>query len=275
MKLIAVLAMWSFCVYAAPTKYFLQVHTRPSNFTWEDIQLKEAQEFEEPILKEWLTWFTENPFPGNPPVVACDEACMAALGKKPLDEIFKGAGLIKVTLTLHRVKAEEPMGEVSLSFSGGVIIEDMATHRLLGWGDLPAEQHPLKGTTPKELNSAMASLCYRAPLAKFLELKNLVRPHAAAEQTLQVRLEGMAHLGEVLRFQEWVKKAGISYGARSGLDSFSGGVAQILIFFHGEGQKFTAMVAEPNALEWGLKRPVTSKDEGGVLVLSAAPANRH
>ncbi len=258
-------------------RLYLSTRILPSNFSWKDLQLAGERDFAGPVESEWLKWWASALPEGVGEVLPCLGECAAALfrwqalpeGAPPAFEpVLAGHMLLSVELTLQRPEALAP-GRMALT--GGVLWHDFDSRRVLRWGDLSPEAMTAKTTDPKARNSALASWCYRAPLGKFLEMKNQARRSVSPVGLLVVRLENAAHMGQVLRLQEWLGAKGGPFRAQASLGSFSSRRGRVLVRYQGDGAKFKAMVSAPKELEseWG--RPVAVTEEGGELVFTLAP----
>lgn len=259
-------------------RLLFDVRVTPDNFSWEDLQLRSDREFVAPLEREWLGWFVADHLPASVEEMnLCGEACQRSLGQwRAADEAKMGGFvdpwltgnlLLSVEMTLHREVLEGPVPDQRLTLSGGAVLKDLDSKRTLHWEDLPTEKHVLRQTSFKEFNSALATLCYRAPLGKFLLFKNAGAP-LGQSHSLTVRLSNMDHMGQALRLLEWLKAKGSAFSVDGKLDSTKGREARILIFFVGEANKFKPLVSAVKELEseWGKTVRVT--DEGETLVYS-------
>lgn len=266
-------------------KLFLEVSVTPMNFSWEDLQLTRAGEFTAPLEKEWLKWFVDGRLPdGVDEIVLCHASCQAELRRwREFDEAkmaqfiapeLMESLLLSIEIKLERQIMEGPRAENKITLSGGVVLTDLDSKRRLHWVDLAGEQYSLKAGIPKEYNSALATLCYRAPLGKFLEFKTLAAQSGLPRVMMTVRLENPAHMGQALRLLEWIKLKAKSMNAEGKLDSFARKEARILIYFVGEGNKFKSLVSNVKELEseWGKPIIVNDQGEGQVYTLPGAAA---
>lgn len=261
-------------------KLFLDVQVTPMNFSWEDLALTRPSDFILPLEKEWLKWFADGHLPeGVDEIAFCRDSCATALKEwRELDDTKVGQFvapdlldglLLTVDIKLERTQRGSLRDDTKIALSGGVVLTDLDTKRRLHWVDLNGEQFTLRPAAPKEFNSALATLCYRAPLGKFLEFKTLVNQLALPRQSFLVRLENPGHLGQALRLLEWLKQKGKSMEVEGKLDSFTRKEARILIYFVGEGNKFKSLVSNVKELEseWGKPISVTDQVEGPVFAL--------
>lgn len=266
-------------------KLYLDVNITPTNFSWVDLQLKDSTDFVRPLSKEWLKWFADGRLPeGVDEIVICDDLCHQALIKWEQQDETKmhqfispelmGSWLLSIEMKLEREVSESLGASTKVAMSGGVSMTELDSKRRLHWVDLAGERYTLKSGVQKEMNSALATLCYRAPLGKFLEFKTIAGQSAMPRNSTVVRLENPAHMGQALRLLEWIKTKAKDMNAEGKLDSFNRKEARILIYFVGEGNKFKSLVSNVKELEseWGKPITVNDQGEGPVFGLPGAQA---
>ncbi len=256
-------------------KLFIYSQLRPDNFSWEDLKLTSAQDFIRPVELEWLKWFKENQ-PGEvEEEVLCDESCQSqiaewrALDEKAMAQFVSpeliGGLLLTININFSRETLLGPVTESKVTYTGGVILQDLNTKRVLHYADLPTEIQTLKLNDQKQFNSAMASHTYRYPLGKFLLAKTQVGKSVSLSNSMVVRLVNPLHLGQAMRLMEWIQQKGAPMQAQGKLDSFNRKEARLLVFFKGEGTKFKALVEKPFELELEWNRPLTVESSGSEL----------
>lgn len=248
-------------------KLFVYSQLRPDNFSWEDLKLTSALDFIRPVELEWLKWFKENQPAEVEEVVLCDESCQGqiaewrALDEKAMAQFVSpeliGGLLLTVNINFSRETLLGPVSESKVTYTGGVILQDLNTKRVLHYADLPTEIQTLKLNDQKQFNSAMASHTYRYPLEKFLLAKTQVGKSVSLSNSMVVRLVNPLHLGQAMRLIEWIQQKGAPMQAQGKLDSFSRKEARLLVFFKGEGTKFKTLVEKPFELELEWNRPLT------------------
>jgi hypothetical protein len=251
---------------------------RLDNFSWEDLKLSKASDFMTPVQNEWLKWFQDRP-PGDVEDIAiCDEACEKLLEKwrahddKNMGSFVEpeliGGLLLTVNINLSREQLMGAVKESKITYSGGLILQDLNTKRVLHWADLPKEIQTLKLKEQKKFNSGLATQTYRYPLSKFEEAKNQVGKSVSLTNSVVLRLVNARHLGEAMRLVEWIRVKGAPMQAQGKLDSFNSKNARILVHFRGEGNKFKALVSGVKELEseWG--RPLVIEEQGNELIIT-------
>ncbi|MBY0516772.1 MAG: hypothetical protein K2P81_07685 [Bacteriovoracaceae bacterium] len=259
-------------------KLYLLANVQPLNFSWTDLKLTKAEEFVSPIEAEWLKWFQENTPTDVEEVVICDQACRDLLDKWRLQDEKNmssfvspeliGSLLLTVNINLNREVSSGSLPETKMSYAGGLILQDLNTKQVLQYADLPSEIQNLRMGEQKQFNSAVASHCYRYPLGKFLEVKNQVGKSVSLSNSMLIRIINPTHLGQALRFIEWIRVKAAPMQAHGKLDSFKSGEARVLVFFRGEGNKFKSLVEAAKELEseWG--RPLTVDTTGAEVVIT-------
>lgn len=265
-------------------KIFLSVSVVPVNFSWEDLNLTAPHEFTRPLEREWQKWFADGKLPVSVDEIAlCTSApCAEALrawrehDEKSMPTFVSAellnADLLTVEIRLQRQVADGRLSDTKIDFTGGFVLTEMNSKRRLFWSDLSPEQFTLKGSINKDFNSTLATLCYRAPLGKFMTLKNLAPQSDMPRQSMVVRLENPMHMGQPLRLLEWMKARGRNIQLEGKLDSFNRKEARILIHFVGGGNNFKSLVSNVKELEseWGKPLTVTDHAEGLVFGLPGA-----
>lgn len=262
-------------------RLYLSSQVRLENFTWEDLKLTQATDFMAPVEAEWLKWFQENPPEDVEEVVLCDANCQGLLERwrahdeKAMSTFFEpdfvGGLLLTATIQLQRELISGVSAETRMTYTGGVILQDLNTKRVLHWADLPREVITLRTQDQKKLNSGLATQTYRYPLSKFSETKAQVSKSVTLTNAVVVRLQNPRHLGDVMRLIEWLRTKGAPMQAQGKLDSFNSSTAKILVHFRGEGNKFKALVSGVTELEseWG--RTLTIEDQGSDIVITLKP----
>jgi hypothetical protein len=251
---------------------------RLNNFSWEDLKLSKASDFMTPVQKEWLKWFQDRPPVDVEDVAICDEACEKILQKwrshdeKKMESFVEpeliGGLLLTVNIDLSREQLMGAVKESKITYSGGLILQDLNTKRVLHWADLPKEHQTLKEVEQKKFNSGLATQTYRYPLSKFEEAKNQVGKSVSLTSSVVLRLVNARHLGEAMRLVEWIRVKGAPMQAQGKLDSFNSKNARILVHFRGEGNKFKALVSGVKELEseWG--RPLVIEEQSNEIVIT-------
>ncbi|MFP5459712.1 MAG: hypothetical protein ACLGG7_13330 [Bacteriovoracia bacterium] len=295
-----VLAQWSMTLDAEVDEKFLALHVQRmqqqarefrrlylssqihlENFTWEDLKLTQAGDFMTPVEAEWLKWFQDNPPEDVDEVVLCDADCQVKLERwrahdeKAMGTFFEpdfvGGLLLTSTIQLQRELISGVSAETRMTYTGGVILQDLNTKRVLHWADLPREVITLRTQDQKKLNSGLATQTFRYPLSKFTETKNQVSKSVTLTNAVVVKLQNPRHLGDVMRLIDWLRTKGAPMQAQGKLDSFNSSTAKILVHFRGEGNKFKALVSGVTELEseWG--RTLTIEDQGSDIVITLKP----
>lgn len=248
------------------------------NFSWEDLKLTKAADFMTPVQNEWLKWFQDNLPADVEDVAICDEACEKLLEKwrahdeKNMASFVEpeliGSLLLTVNINLSREQLMGAVKESKITYSGGLILQDLNTKRVLHWADLPKEIQTLKLKEQKKFNSGLATQTYRYPLSKFEEVKNQVGKSVSLTNSVVLRLVNARHLGEAMRLVEWIRVKGAPMQAQGKLDSFNSKNARILVHFRGEGNKFKALVSGVKELEseWG--RPIAIEEQSNELIIT-------
>lgn len=260
-------------------KLIVLVNITTENFSWLDFGLEKVESFTDPIESEWHNWFTQNTPADVEEVVICDSACKEALAKwetqdeknmkRFVDPELVGSLILKVNLSLSKDEVKSSFGELRMNYSGGIILQDLNTKRVLHWADLPVEYQSIRGGDQKTLNSAIASYCYKYPLSKFNEVKNQVGKSVSLTNSMTIKFINPTHLGQVMRLIEWIRVKGTAVQAQGKLDSFSQKEAKVLIFFRGSENKFKALVSAVSELEseWGRTLSVSDESSGLVMTL--------
>ena len=259
-------------------KLFVRVKMDTQNFTWTDLQLSEARDFTSVVEAEWLKWFEANAPADVEEVVACDAACTSALElwEKQDEKAMKsfvapelvGSLLLTVNLSTEKDLIRSSASATQMNHSGGVILHDLNTKRVLFWADLPKETQVIKTSEQKNFNSLLASYVYKYPLSQLLEAKNQVARSVSLTNSITVKMMGASHLGQVMQFLNWMRVKGASIQAQGKLDSFSQKEAKILFFFRGSENKFKALVSGSSELESELGRPLSVTELGPELIIT-------
>lgn len=246
------------------------VEVAPIQFSWSDLSLTSAREFSTPLQTAWVKWWGE-PLPeGFIEVIACNDVCETVVNKwregESLPPEFAGDALLTININLKRSQVEGL--EPSMSWEGGILWHDFDTRQRLRWGEFPNESHVIKGIDAKAFNTQLASLCYRSPLGKFLELKNQTSTSISPKKQLVARFLGAAHMGQVIRLMAYFRTVLAPMDAEVKLQSFGKEGARILIFFRGDEEKLQSLVSGPRELEseWG--RPLTVESLAGEVIYS-------
>lgn len=259
-------------------KLFVRVQMDTQNFTWTDLQLKEASDFTSVVEAEWLKWFEANAPADVEEVVLCDATCRLSLEawevqdeksmKSFVSPELVGSLLLTVNLNVEKDLIRSNASDTKMNHSGGVILHDLNTKRVLFWADLPKETQVIKTSEQKSFNSLLASYVYKYPLSQLLDAKNQVARSVSLTNSMTVKVMGASHLGQVMQFLNWMRVKGAGIQAQGKLDSFSQNEAKILFFFRGSENKFKALVSGSSELESELGRPLTVTELGPELIIT-------
>ncbi len=259
-------------------KLYVRVQMNSQNFTWTDLQLKGVEEFSSVVETEWLKWFEANNPPDVEEVVLCDEACRISLQtwesqdekamKSFVSPELVGNLLLTVNLNLEKDLVRSTSSETKMNHTGGVILHDLNTKRVLFWADLPKETQVIKTIDQKSYNSLLATYIYKYPLSQLLDAKNQVARSVSLTNSMTVKVMGASHLGQVMTFLNWIKVKGAGIQAQGKLDSFSQKEAKILFFFRGSENKFKALVSGSSELESELGRLLVVSELGPELIIT-------
>lgn len=263
-------------------KLLVRVNFSTQNFSWTDLELSGSQEFSQAVENEWLKWFESNSPQDVQEVMLCDEICQTALQawevhdekamKSFVSPELVGSLLLTVNINLEKDLIKSTHNETKMKYSGGVILHDLNTKRVLFWADLPKEVQGLKSADQKAFNSLLASYAYKYPLPQLTAAKNQVGRSVSLTNSMTVKLMNASHLGQVMKFLNWMRVKGVSIQAQGKLDSFSQSEARILFFFRGTENKFKALVSSSSELESELGRPLVVSELGSELIITLGEA---
>lgn len=259
-------------------KLFVRVQMDTQNFTWTDLKLKAASDFTSVVEAEWLKWFEANSPADVEEVVLCDATCRSSLEawevqdektmKSFVSPELVGNLLLTVNLSVEKDLIRSTASDTKMNHSGGVILHDLNTKRVLFWADLPKETQVIRASEQKNFNSLLASYVYKYPLSQLMDAKNQVARSVSLTNSMTVKVMGASHLGQVMQFLNWIRVKGAGIQAQGKLDSFSQNEAKILFFFRGSENKFKALVSGSSELESELGRPLAVTELGPELIIT-------
>lgn len=226
------------------------------NMTWEELGLKEAKSFSDPIIATWEKWFKDH-IPSNVnEVTFCRDTCRDFLEweqieqdqKMAIPEPLQNTMWLKVSVFLRR-NPDFSETESVFEWEGSAVLLDANTKRVLGSYQLLPEQRKLRGMDQKGINSAIASALYRAPLDAFQKLVKKAEENPKSVRLERLIIRGNKNLDDVLSLMTLLKQEGASLGLITELDLLTQTEVHLLCFYSGEEKSFTDLLSRLKELK--------------------------
>jgi len=233
------------------TKIYLISDVEAYSFSWQDMNLSDVKTFLDPINQSWIQWMKDNYSQHVDEVKICDQKCLYFYQewmKAPVSQVsipleFIDSHFLRIDFDLKKIKEDSLINEVSYSWEGRAVLQDINTKRVRGSFSLPLEKRVFRSLDQKALNSALASNLYRAPLTALLQLKNALGANEGALKVAPLTLRDVRHLGDVLSFIEILKNRGSSLGLDLSLVAFNKNEAFLTCFYRGEEKSFSDLLS--------------------------------
>lgn len=262
MRWFLLILLFPFLVMAAPQTKYGQVWIVPEistkSFNWEDLGLGRKELFTDPLAQAWEKWLAENLSSLVQKVDVCTAECLAYLtsweGQNPkdlkekMDEKYSGGMWLRIWIEVEKLTGQN-VDEASFQWEGRAVLVDINTKKTISAEVLWPERKKWSGMDQKTLNSALASMLYRAPMGAFVRFKSILSNTNKIENSATLLVQGHRHLGDVLDLSKALKSRGLNLGLQVHLESFTKGEARLRVFFQGEEKSFTDLLSQLKELK--------------------------
>lgn len=208
--------------------------------TWEDLGLSSDKEFKEVLSRGWLEWLSKEWAQYTPNIEICREVCPESVKK------------LKITVNISRVLSSQQPLEYKMTYTGGLILEETASKKILNFKDLAPEWKVVRFTDQKDFNSNLITLAYRMPMGKLFEMRVALGGQSVSKSRV-VWIKKTKSSLEANQFMDFlVKSLQVPKGTYA-LESFAQDSRKYHLTFEGNSQEIEEKISKLNGSKWNEK----------------------
>jgi hypothetical protein len=245
--------------------------------TWKDLGLEKSEDFLSPLRSSWIDLAEKASSSKIEKIDDCIESCFqefrewlnSSLAQRSLDadSYFRRSLVLKISYSLKKTGSRLQFGELDLEWEGKFILLDGESKKSLYSASIPIVQKTFQQQAFKALNSSIAGHMYRNSKDLFQGLEAVIKSSKRFSRLSYLTLTGHSHLGDVLVFNEKLRKEGEGLSLDPQIDLFTQKEAKILAFYRGEEKSFIDLLSRLKELKSSQSYKIFSEPVGNGFLL--------
>jgi hypothetical protein len=239
-------------------RLFLVNEIDAQNFDWKDLGLENGDIFSKVINESWLKWFLENRPNKIEEVIACSEKCRtdydnwSASSSEEIPARFPGhqeSFFLNINIQLKMLAAKNEYMSPTFGWFGRVVLQEIQTKKIIGSYEIPALTVITQDSSPRELNSQLATVIYRSALEKFVQVNKNFQKEEGNSRVNRLSVKGHRHLGDIYKLVELLKSRGKLIGIEIQIDTITTDEVQLVIYHQSEEKSFSDLLSDLKELK--------------------------